>query len=138
MAAFEKRRRGRGDKGRGGDDDGGRGGHDRERDHDYRDRRGRGRHRHDDLVVLVRNHEQGNGAPFAPAAASYDPSSAGGTTPLVFDSGAGRLVEPHASLSGTIRNCAGGPPPAGTWLTCEETDRKSTRLNSNHQCASRM
>src|SRR3546814_4732167 len=80
MAAFEKRRRGRGDKGRGGDDDGGRGGHDRERDNDYRDRRGRGRHRQDDTVVLVRKHEQGNRATVAPAAASYDPRSDGGTT----------------------------------------------------------
>ena len=74
-----------------------------------------------DLVRLVRNHERGNGTPFAPAGAVYDPLAGGGTTTLVFDPEAGTLVEDYASLSGTIRNCAGGPTPAGTWLTCEET-----------------
>ena len=73
-----------------------------------------------DLVRLVRNHERGNGTPFAPAGATYDPLAGGGTTTLVFDPDRGSLVEDHASLSGTIRNCAGGPNPAG-WLTCEET-----------------
>ena len=73
-----------------------------------------------DLVRLVRNHEQGTGTPFAPAAATYDPLASGGTTTLVFNPDAAVLVEDHASLSGTIRNCAGGPT-AGAWLTCEET-----------------
>ncbi len=72
-----------------------------------------------DLVRLVRNHERGNGTPFGPSV--YDPTSAGGTTTMVFDPDRARLVEDHASLSGTIRNCAGGPTPDGTWLTCEET-----------------
>ena len=72
-----------------------------------------------DRVHVVRNHERGNGTPFGGAV--YDPTSAGGTTTLVFDPDAGQWLESRSSLSGTIRNCAGGPTPWGTWLTCEET-----------------
>jgi hypothetical protein len=74
-----------------------------------------------DIVRLVRNHERGAGTPFAPAGATYDAAAGGGTTTLMFDPDSGRLIEDHASLSGTIRNCAGGPTPRATWLTCEET-----------------
>jgi hypothetical protein len=74
---------------------------------------------------LVRNHEvTGSGTPFC--GARYDPVGAGGTTTLDFDTQNGVLVSAHASLSGTIRNCAGGPTPWGTWLTCEETNAFST------------
>jgi secreted PhoX family phosphatase len=74
-----------------------------------------------DRVRIVRNHERGGGTPFAPSGAVYDAAASGGTTTLVFDPDAGRLVESYASLSGTIRNCAGGPTPSSSWLTCEET-----------------
>jgi secreted PhoX family phosphatase len=76
--------------------------------------------RQGDRVVLVRNHEQGSstGAFADPA---YDPAASGGTSTLVFDPEAGEFVQSWASLSGTIRNCAGGATPWGSWLTCEET-----------------
>jgi uncharacterized protein len=68
---------------------------------------------------LVRNHERGAGAPFSSTA--YDLGAAGGTTTLEFDSRKGKFIEAFESLSGTIRNCAGGPTPWNSWLTCEET-----------------
>jgi secreted PhoX family phosphatase len=70
-------------------------------------------------VRLVRNHEQGPGAAFSPAA--YNPAAAGGTTTLEFDTHKGEVVSMRDSISGTIRNCAGGLTPWATWLTCEET-----------------
>jgi uncharacterized protein len=74
-----------------------------------------------DSVHLVRNHEQSEGTPFAGPGHVYDSAASGGTTNLVFDPDGARLVDSYASLSGTIRNCAGGPTPQGSWLTCEET-----------------
>jgi hypothetical protein len=76
--------------------------------------------RADGKVAIVRNHERGGfgGAFTTPA---YNPDAAGGTTTLTFDPDAGRFLEAVPSLGGTIRNCAGGTTPWGTWLTCEET-----------------
>jgi secreted PhoX family phosphatase len=72
-------------------------------------------------VRLVRNHEVGAGRDAFPGAPAYDPRAGGGTTHLDFDAKRGTLLRGWASLSGTVRNCAGGPTPWGSWLTCEET-----------------
>lgn len=75
-------------------------------------------------TILVRNHEDQNDPGAAPPIAGmdnvYDPACAGGTTTVVV--GPDRQVErDFVSLNGTARNCAGGPTPWNSWLSCEET-----------------
>jgi uncharacterized protein len=44
----------------------------------------------------------------------------GGTTTLVYDERKQIVEEQFLSLAGTYRNCAGGPTPWNSWITCEE------------------
>jgi secreted PhoX family phosphatase len=76
----------------------------------------------DGMTILVRNHELnlGDGPKVdVHRARPYDPLTGGGTTTLWVDPER-RLEASFASLSGTLRNCAGGRTPWGSWLTAEE------------------
>lgn len=77
-------------------------------------------------VLLVRNHELGTQtrAVPTPPALTFDPGAPGGTMTLEVDDDL-QLVSQHASLGGTVRNCAGGRTPWGTWLSCEETEARA-------------
>ena len=75
---------------------------------------------------IIRNHEVSNGqVPRAGSAIGsgnhYDEAAGGGTTTLVIDPKTRQSVRDFVSLSGTLINCAGGPTPWGSWISCEET-----------------
>lgn len=79
-------------------------------------------------VRLIRNHEVRDEPSLSKVigdpVTAYDPIAGGGTTSLevrITPSGTRELVRDFVSLNGTIVNCAGGPTPWGSWLTCEET-----------------
>ena len=104
-------------------------------------------HGPDGKTILVRNHEISPGhrciGPFdgsEGSLAKVDPTliydigssadgqpspSRGGCTRLLYDTRegkeAGTLMYQELALVGTEHNCAGGPTPHGTWLSCEES-----------------
>ena len=54
-----------------------------------------------------------------------DQPQLGGTTTLILNPKTGQKELQYLSLAGTDRNCAGGPTPWGSWITCEETNLKA-------------
>ena len=63
---------------------------------------------------------------------AYDTLAGGGTTTLTVDPVTRLPLERFVSLSGTIRNCAGGVTPWGTWITCEETNQFNAATGKQH------
>jgi len=104
-----------------------------------------------DRVVLVRNHEIGHNmfrrGPFDDNSRlpdgfderlCYDPGRfgaqpfVGGTTNLVYRLSTGQVESQFLSLVGTDRNCAGGPTPWNSWITCEEPGDLTSRWGRFH------
>ncbi|NUM52169.1 MAG: DUF839 domain-containing protein [Candidatus Hydrogenedentes bacterium] len=97
----------------------------------------------DGKTIVVRNHELSPDKPeWGPYGAAnelfekidramlYDAGRGkapclGGTTTFVYDTKTQKLGRQYLSLAGTGRNCAGGPTPWNTWITCEETVQRA-------------
>lgn len=79
-------------------------------------------------VWLVRNHENRRENAKHPVPTveglTYDPEGTGGCTVLELDRD-NTVRDERVGIAGTSTNCAGGPTPWGTWLTCEETEFKA-------------
>jgi uncharacterized protein len=75
-------------------------------------------------LILMRNHELDRrgweGGYDSPPPEAFDPRAAGGVTRLVLSAKSLERVSSNLVLSGTLRNCSGGPSPWG-WLSCEES-----------------
>ena len=93
----------------------------------------------DGLTILIRNHEVNAAKGGAESAFGEDfgltsklssedfydmgrnnNPGQGGTTTVVYNTKNQQVVKQYLSLTGTIRNCAGGPTPWNSWLSCEE------------------
>lgn len=104
------------------------------------------------LTILIRNHEVGTTSGGTAGAFGKDfkrrsklkdehfydagrkgKPCQGGTSTVVFNTRTQAVVSQYLSLAGTVRNCAGGPTPWNSWITCEETvELAGEELDKNH------
>lgn len=97
--------------------------------------------RKDGKIILVRNHELSPADQKGPYGKDkslvgkidkqkvYDfgggeQTCVGGTSTLLYNEQSGNVELEYLSLTGTIRNCAGGITPWNSWITCEETESR--------------
>ena len=110
-----------------------------------------------DRVVLVRNHEIGHFPiaqnmfgkknPYGRYLKKYIKNNKikfydfedqttecfGGTTTILYNTKTSKVEDQYLSLSGTLVNCSGGQTPWNTWISCEETVKKSNgKINKDH------
>lgn len=103
-------------------------------------------------TILIRNHEMSPGRSGERSAFGanferltnfdssklYDAGTDGNpaqdsTTTIVYDTESQTVRNEYLSLAGTLRNCAGGPTPWNSWLTCEEiVTRSDERYSKDH------
>ena len=107
-------------------------------------------------IILVRNHELGHfpitqnffkNNPYGRGLSKYIRKNKnkfydinknktecfGGTTTIVYNTKLKKIMKQYLSLSGTLVNCSGGQTPWNTWISCEETVKKSSgKIVRNH------
>lgn len=79
-----------------------------------------------DTWILLRNHEldrnaRGGAYPHGAPPEAYRADAHGGVSRLVLRPSDLQVLRTNMVLTGTMRNCAGGPSPWG-WLSCEESN----------------
>ena len=101
-------------------------------------------------TILIRNHETNPGDEKGPYGKNLELLSklspeqvydygrgkmpgTGGTSTLVYNEKKGTVETSYLSLTGTVRNCAGGMTPWNSWISCEEnTSRAGEELEKDH------